>query len=132
MINDYICFFITERCNINCGLHGTCEGDQCICDQGWEGARCDLKKCDSRCNQHGQCSNGTCICLQGWMGKYCTLEGCPFDCSNHGHCLSDLSSKLSNEVTWRCQCKEGWTGKDCSFPLETNCKDGEDNDNGNY
>lgn len=31
---------------------------------------------------------------------------------------------------WSCSCKAGWTGPDCSHPLESNCADDIDNDNG--
>ena len=130
-IGALLFLFFIERCNIDCGPHGTCEGDECKCDEGWEGVSCDKKTCDPRCNDNGQCINGTCMCRKGWMGKYCTIDVCSSGCSNHGYCSRDVNTESSDEVEWKCFCKEGWTGKDCSFPLETNCKDDEDNDNGN-
>lgn len=33
---------------------------------------------------------------------------------------------------WSCSCKVGWTGPDCSHPLESNCGDDIDNDNGEH
>ncbi len=28
-------------CPDNCGGHGTCQANQCVCDSGWEGANCE-------------------------------------------------------------------------------------------
>lgn len=32
-------------CNNNsfCGFHGTCESNRCVCDEGWQGIRCEFK-----------------------------------------------------------------------------------------
>ena len=34
------------------------------------------------------------------------------------------------EGEYKCVCIEGWAGSDCSIPLEMNCKDNKDNDDG--
>ena len=105
-------------------------------------------KCSSRCT-HGKCVNETCVCNPGFFGKNCGLSGCPSGCSGptHGDCIklklstidSDVSSldAVTGSVTsfgenggWTCSCREGWTGPDCSHPLESNCADDIDNDNG--
>ena len=31
---------------------------------------------------------------------------------------------------WRCECDLGWDGADCATRLETQCRDGVDNDGG--
>ncbi|KAL5290836.1 TENM2.2 family protein [Megaselia abdita] len=111
-----------ELCDLDCGQHGRCVGDNCVCDVGWDGKFCSTKLCDSRCNEHGQCKNGTCLCVTGWNGKHCTIEGCPNGCSNHGQC------KVSGEGQWECRCYEGWDGPDCGIALELNCGDSKDND----
>lgn len=69
------CFlnFLSERCDLDCGYHGKCQGNVCICSTGWSGPKCNEKQCDSRCLEHGQCVNGSCLCIQGWNGVYCTL-----------------------------------------------------------
>lgn len=36
------------------------------------------------------------------------------------------------EGEYKCVCIEGWAGSDCSIPLEMNCKDNKDNDDGEY
>lgn len=113
-----------ELCDLDCGQHGRCVGDNCVCDAGWDGKFCSTKLCDSRCNEHGQCKNGTCLCVTGWNGKHCTIEGCPNGCSNHGQC------KVSGEGQWECRCYEGWDGPDCGIALELNCGDSKDNDKG--
>lgn len=37
-----------ELCDKDCGPHGHCMGDSCICDSGWSGEYCMLKQCDQR------------------------------------------------------------------------------------
>ncbi|GFU07605.1 teneurin-m [Nephila pilipes] len=111
-----------ERCDLDCGYHGRCQGNVCICNTGWSGPKCNEKQCDPRCIEHGQCINGTCICIQGWNGYYCTLEGCPQSCNKHGNCI-----KVNED--WQCKCDEDWSGESCSIPLEKICDDKMDNDN---
>ncbi|RZF37225.1 hypothetical protein LSTR_LSTR014116 [Laodelphax striatellus] len=101
-----------ELCDLDCGPHGHCVADSCICNDGWGG----------ECNEHGQCKNGTCLCVTGWNGRHCTMEGCPNSCSGHGQCRVNLDS------LWECRCSEGWDGADCSVLLEQSCSDGRDND----
>lgn len=71
--------FFSERCNLDCGPHGSCESGHCICQPGWEGSRCNEKQCDARCKDHGVCSNGTCLCTNGklmvtWCRNQATLS----------------------------------------------------------
>ena len=98
--------FLLEICDFDCGEHGHCQSQLCVCDEGWHGEKCGVKKCDPRCSAHGMCSNGTCLCTNGWNGKHCTLEGCPGNC--HGH------------------------GSGCEIELEQECDDKRDNDNGEH
>lgn len=51
--------------------------------------------------------------------------GCENGCSRNGQCTLE-------DGEYRCVCIEGWAGSDCSIPLETNCKDNVDNDNGKW
>ncbi|XP_035215579.1 teneurin-m-like isoform X2 [Stegodyphus dumicola] len=110
-----------ERCDLDCGFHGRCQGNVCICNPGWSGAKCNEKQCDPRCLEHGQCVNGSCLCIQGWNGYYCTLEGCPQSCNRHGTCI-----RVGED--WQCKCDEDWSGESCSIPLEKICDDKIDND----
>ncbi|KAG8200277.1 hypothetical protein JTE90_021927 [Oedothorax gibbosus] len=110
-----------ERCELDCGYHGRCQGNTCICNTGWSGPKCNEKQCDPRCVEHGQCVNGTCICIQGWNGYYCTLEGCPQSCNRHGTC-----TRVNDD--WQCKCDDDWSGESCSIPLEKICDDKIDND----
>ncbi|XP_071034791.1 teneurin-m isoform X6 [Parasteatoda tepidariorum] len=111
-----------ERCDLDCGYHGHCQGNVCICDSGWSGPKCNEKQCDPRCLENGQCVNGTCICIQGWNGYFCTLEGCPQNCNRHGTC-----TKVNED--WQCKCDDDWSGGSCNIPLEKICDDKMDNDN---
>lgn len=62
-----------EKCDLDCGRNGHCQGGECVCLNGWSGSGCEDKLCDTRCHEHGECTNGTCTCKQGWNGKHCTL-----------------------------------------------------------
>ncbi|KAG8175100.1 hypothetical protein JTE90_024602 [Oedothorax gibbosus] len=111
-----------EKCDLDCGDRGHCEGGQCVCEEGFTGSKCSERLCDPRCSEHGQCRNGTCLCIQGWNGKHCTLEGCPKSCNSRGECI------VSDENEWSCHCAHDWDGPACSIPLERKCADGVDND----
>ncbi|CAG2169498.1 unnamed protein product, partial [Oppiella nova] len=113
---------LQERCDLDCGTNGHCQGGECLCADGWTGKKCADRLCDPRCLEHGHCKNGTCLCIQGWNGKHCTLDGCPKSCNSHGDC-----SQKQGE--WQCECASDWGGQDCSVPLENICDDGKDNDN---
>ncbi|XP_059078932.1 teneurin-m-like isoform X2 [Tigriopus californicus] len=112
-----------ERCNLDCGPHGSCESGHCICQVGWEGNRCNEKQCDARCKDHGVCSNGTCLCTNGWNGKHCTLEGCPNNCNSHGQCKTNQAS-----MEWECLCESGWFGPGCNIFMEQDCSNDIDDD----
>ena len=71
-------------CGLDCGLHGQCLGDSCVCSPGWQGSRCTLKACSERCK--GQCINGTCICQKGFNGQFCGINACGPNCHSHGLC----------------------------------------------
>ena len=66
---------LLELCTVDCGSHGRCSAQRCLCDRGWSGTTCNRRDCDPRCtaSSHGHCNNGTCICQPGWNGKHCTL-----------------------------------------------------------
>lgn len=115
---------ITEVCDLDCGPHGRCVGESCVCDPSWTGEFCTSKLCDARCGEHGQCKNGTCVCVTGWNGRHCTLEGCAGGCAGHGACRA-------YNFQWECQCYEGWEGRDCTTIKERVCDDSKDNDKGN-
>jgi len=65
----------SELCTVDCGTHGRCSSQRCVCDEGWSGTTCDQRDCDRRCtaSSHGHCNNGTCVCQPGWNGRHCTL-----------------------------------------------------------
>ena len=90
-------------CSLDCGANGQCQGSGCVCQEGWEGNRCQHRSCDSRCSSHGQCKNGTCICQTGFNGKHCSLPACIHPamrqislCSGHGICDSTMIGGINN------------------------------------
>lgn len=52
-------------------------------------------------------------------------EGCPKNCNNRGVCVE-------RDGRWFCSCNSDWHGNDCSIPLEKECGDKKDNDNGKF
>jgi len=113
---DNVC--AVQVCPVDCGGHGICQDNVCVCQDGWQGPACRQPKCVSDCSAHGLCSFNTpnsaaeCVCEHGWAlpdcGKkslYMEIPECPNDCSGNGLCF--LGS---------CACKDLFTGSDCSTP----------------
>nr|XP_045008957.1 tenascin-N isoform X3 [Jaculus jaculus] len=88
-----------------CSGHGTFlpETCSCLCEQGWEGADCELPTCPGACSGHGRCVDGHCVCDRPYVGVDCAYAACPQDCSGHGVCVRGV-----------CQCHEDFTADDCS------------------
>ncbi|XP_077658916.1 tenascin-N isoform X2 [Urocitellus parryii] len=89
----------------HCSGHGTFSPDTCSChcQQGWEGADCELPTCPGACSGHGRCVDGLCLCDDPYVGPDCAYPACPQDCSGHGVCVRGV-----------CQCHEHFTSEDCS------------------
>ncbi|KAG3258676.1 tenascin N, transcript variant X2 [Ictidomys tridecemlineatus] len=89
----------------HCSGHGTFSPDTCSChcEQGWEGADCELPACPGACSGHGRCVDGLCLCDDPYVGPDCAYPACPQDCSGHGVCVRGV-----------CQCHEHFTSEDCS------------------
>ena len=88
-------------CSLDCSHHGQCQGSGCVCQEGWEGDRCQHRSCDPRCLLHGQCKNGSCVCQTGFNGRHCTLPACtPMGvrqgkiCNGHGTCELTLAGGI--------------------------------------
>lgn len=106
-------------CKVNpCENGGTCvdkvNAFQCICNEGWEGALCNIDTDDCNptpCRNNGTCVDGIadfeCECTNGWKGKTCSLKDSHCDhttCKNGGTC-QDLGN------TFICRCPPDWEGK---------------------
>ena len=80
---SYSCY---DRCLhpfVDCGAHGECRhgagahAGVCICDEGYEGERCEvlLDPCAGvDCGSHGSCSGGSCACTDHYSGTNCEHE----------------------------------------------------------
>ena len=100
--DQYLTILYLALCSLDCGQHGQCQGSGCVCQEGWEGNRCQHRSCDPRCSLHGQCKNGSCICQTGFNGKHCTLPACtPMDdrqgklCNGRGTCEVALTDGIN-------------------------------------
>jgi DNA-binding beta-propeller fold protein YncE len=108
----------------------------CICDAGWDGARCDNKKCEMSCGAHGKCvkgqcecnvlydgpdcssticknggtpgPTGTCVCVADkWTGDLCQTPVCATTCQHGGTCSSPNT----------CTCVNGYAGEQCQTAI---------------
>lgn len=119
-----------------CSGHGTFSQETCgcRCEQGWEGAACEVPACPGACSGHGRCEDGRCVCAEPYVGADCAHPACPGNCSGQGVCVrgrcqchADFTSEDCSERrcpgdcsghgfcdTGECYCEEGFTGLDCS------------------
>ncbi|XP_054568234.1 tenascin-N [Eptesicus fuscus] len=139
---------VKERCDVQrccqgaagqgrqCSGHGTFSQETCgcRCEQGWEGAACEVPACPGACSGHGRCEDGRCVCAEPYVGADCAHPACPGNCSGQGVCVrgrcqchADFTSEDCSERrcpgdcsghgfcdTGECYCEEGFTGLDCS------------------
>lgn len=90
-----------EDCSINvqckaldyCSGHGSCANEECICDCGYDGEKCDQVvvgtevSCPDDCNGNGECIMGQCYCHPGYNGEGCEIAtGCINNCNGRGQC----------------------------------------------
>jgi len=105
-------------CPVDCGAHGMCQENKCVCQDGWQGPACRQPKCIDDCSGHGSCafvsthSAAECVCEYGYQlpncatkALYLTLPACPNDCNGNGLCFEGT-----------CTCKENFGGLDCGIP----------------
>jgi hypothetical protein len=85
-------------CNCKNGLCNQVT-QQCSCQSGWLGAKCDVKACTGSC-KNGLCNplNGDCACYKGWSGDNCDIRSCNY----HGVPYND-----------KCACDNFYLGDDC-------------------
>jgi len=133
------CDFSTDQCECqastgeDCSLvdstcsscrHGGCDTEECKCDKGFTGDKCDTYKATvdpcaalSFCSGRGVCSSvgvrgPTCMCKLGFTGRSCeqvemNKTKCFNSCSGHGTCNNALD---------KCDCDSEWAGDDCQVP----------------
>ena len=93
---------VGSSCDIDCGAHGHCIADRCVCQTGWSGSLCDIEACEDDCNNAGICIDKQCVCNDHFIGPTCGSVRCVHDCFGHGEC-----------VEGHCNCDEGYMGEIC-------------------
>ena len=103
-----------------CGEHGTCQGNACVCHDGFSGSDCSTtNKCaaTNRCSDQGKCdpATGKCVCNVGYSGVDCaTKTPCAGKtCSDRGHC---------DPATGVCVCNAGVSGVNCEIDSQGACE----------
>ena len=108
-------------CNA-CNGHGTCDGPQCDCDEGWfntiGGEQCALSCPDVgiECGATGICQSVggelQCVCKPGYYGENCDLTCGSMNnlaCSGHGKC------SLTALGVPACTCETHYVGDMCQY-----------------
>ncbi|XP_046386652.1 prolow-density lipoprotein receptor-related protein 1 isoform X2 [Ischnura elegans] len=124
-------------CNLNCH-RGTCRiipgsGPQCICEDPYEGERCDHFRCSGYCKNNGLCftdlisptPDGSkrplkCNCPAEWTGERCEVPVhlCLGHCYNNGSCYTPHSGVAA------CKCLPNFTGPRCESCIGLTCQNG--------
>lgn len=111
-----------------CDANAMCEGDQCVCKEGFEGdgqTCADLDECAGNhgCDVDATCSNTPgsfeCTCNAGYKGN-------GFDCEDIDECTQETddcdpnATCTNQDGTFKCACNEGYegNGKTCTGSKE--------------
>ena len=112
-------FHLVHDCVNGCSGHGACFHGLCVCEAGWDGGDCSMRRCPRDCCGNGQCmADGLCACRVGFGPlnmsspiNDCCGRSCPVDCGEadgRGRC---------DHATGKCACEAGWGGERCGRPL---------------
>ena len=129
------CFVCVEDgVALDCGTHGTANGDVCQCDSGYAGTFCNLPDENHiigtdgnlyeklSCQNSGTQVNASCSCPDGWEGQYCqtakTCSGYEESCAQGYHTTTDTCQSGNNTMykcvvndcsAYQAACSEGYT-----------------------
>lgn len=124
-------------CSSDCSYQGICVAGKCVCNVGFMGGECQLKRCPNDCSGNGQCFQGKCQCSSNYTGEDCfelvqkpTLslasiltEGLAAESEQlqkqdsrpekvQKSCALDCMGRGSCQ-DGLCECSDGWTGPAC-------------------
>ncbi|KAJ1365094.1 putative protein tag-53 [Parelaphostrongylus tenuis] len=80
-LNGFNITYEFNKCPYNCHAHGSCQNSNCICEEGFTGAYCDMRTCTKRdegkpgpCLHGGICKNLRCSCATSYHGENCQVQ----------------------------------------------------------
>ena len=68
-IHVYVLYVYYALCILRwiaCCPGGMCIHGKCICDEGWHGSGCQIKRCPNDCSGAGYCFHGASPVGRGW------------------------------------------------------------------
>ena len=139
------CFVCVEDgVALDCGTHGTANGDVCQCDSGYAGTFCNLPDENHiigtdgnlyeklSCQNSGTQVNASCSCPDGWEGQYCqtakTCSGYEESCAQGYHTTTD-TCQSGNITMYKCETDscDGYNYTTCpiGYAQSDSCQAGE-------
>lgn len=126
-----------QLCAGDCNFQGICVSGKCVCNAGFMGSECHLKRCPNDCSGNGLCFQGKCQCSSNFAGEDC-LQSVQKSTLSLASILTEGLAAENEQLQkqevqpqkmgkscaldcmghgscqdGRCECSDGWTGPAC-------------------